>query len=168
MRETLRLTPSAPNRSCAPYEDIELIGGDGDPNNPANKKYLVKKDTLLTIHADLMMKDPLVWGEDAEVFRPERMMGGAFEKLPVRIIHCLPFVHILTVSKKYQAWQPFGYGLRACIVSWYFDYSCQRFIHLRVPLFREGPSPGRRRNSSLPLCSTSSTFSSQTRDTLCS
>ncbi|KLO19588.1 cytochrome P450 oxidoreductase OrdA-like protein [Schizopora paradoxa] len=97
MRETLRLTPSAPNRSCAPYEDIELVGGDGDPNNPANKKYFVKKDTLLTIHADLMMKDPLVWGEDAEVFRPERMMGGAFEKLP------------------YQAWQPFGYGLRACI-----------------------------------------------------
>ncbi len=83
MRETLRLSPSAPVRTCAPVEDIELIGGDGDPTNPANKKYFVKKDTLLTVHAVLMMRDPGVWGEDADAFRPERMMGGAFEKLPV-------------------------------------------------------------------------------------
>jgi hypothetical protein len=29
------------------------------------------------------MKDPGVWGEDAEDFKPERMLDGKFEALPV-------------------------------------------------------------------------------------
>ena len=97
LRETLRLSPSAPARGTTPKEDTELIGGDGDPANLANKKYAVKKDQLVIVHAYNAHRDPLVWGEDAEVFRPERMLDGKFEALPP------------------QAWQPFGYGMRACI-----------------------------------------------------
>ena len=40
---------------------------------------------------------PEVWGQDADEFRPERMLDGGFESLPN------------------QAWQPFGFGLRGCI-----------------------------------------------------
>ncbi|EJD04651.1 cytochrome P450 oxidoreductase OrdA-like protein [Fomitiporia mediterranea MF3/22] len=97
MRETLRLSPTAPARSVAPLQDAELIGGDGDPANPSNRRYAVKKDQLVVVHAITSMRDPLVWGDDAESFRPERMLDGKFESLPE------------------QAWQPFGYGMRACI-----------------------------------------------------
>lgn len=83
MRETLRLSPTAPSRAVGPTEDVELIGGDGDPNNPANKKYLIKKDQVIQVQSIPAMRDPRVWGEDAEAFRPERMMGGKFEQLPV-------------------------------------------------------------------------------------
>ena len=38
MRETLRLSPTAPARVTSAREDIEIIGGNGDPSNPANKK----------------------------------------------------------------------------------------------------------------------------------
>ncbi|KAI5117203.1 hypothetical protein M0805_005173 [Coniferiporia weirii] len=98
MRETLRLHPTAPTRAVAPLEDNTIVvGGDGDPLNPANKKYELKKDQVVAVHVFTMMRDPRVWGEDAEAFRPERMLDGKFEALPP------------------QAWQPFGYGMRACI-----------------------------------------------------
>jgi hypothetical protein len=29
------------------------------------------------------MRDPAVWGEDAQEFKPERMLDGKFEALPV-------------------------------------------------------------------------------------
>ncbi|OCB91808.1 cytochrome P450 oxidoreductase OrdA-like protein [Sanghuangporus baumii] len=97
LRETLRLTPSAPARGVAPKEDTELVGGDGNPLNPINKKYAVKKDQLLIVQIYNAHRDPLVWGDDAEVFRPERMLDDKFEGLPK------------------HSWQPFGYGGRSCI-----------------------------------------------------
>ncbi|KAH8111193.1 cytochrome P450 oxidoreductase OrdA-like protein [Phellopilus nigrolimitatus] len=82
MRESLRLHPTAPSRTVMPLEDTVLVGGDGDPANPANKCYALKKGQIIV---------------DAEAFRPERMLDGKFEALPE------------------QAWQPFGFGMRACI-----------------------------------------------------
>ncbi|KAK0459209.1 fatty acid hydroxylase [Desarmillaria tabescens] len=87
MRESLRLGPTASGRTAAPLEDTTLGGG----------KYFVKAGSALTIQTYIMHRDPKVWGEDAEEFRPERMMDGKFEALPP------------------NAWQPFGYGLRGCI-----------------------------------------------------
>ncbi|ESK91468.1 cytochrome p450 [Moniliophthora roreri MCA 2997] len=87
MRETLRLTPTAPVRVVAAVEDTTLLNG----------KYFVKAGTPLAIHAWLLHRDPAVWGEDAQEFRPERMMDGKFEALPP------------------NSWQPFGFGMRACI-----------------------------------------------------
>lgn len=83
MRETLRLAPTASSRTCTACEDTFLVGGDGDPTNFANKKFEVKKDVMITVHGFQAMRDPRVWGEDAEQFKPERMLDGKFEKLPV-------------------------------------------------------------------------------------
>lgn len=44
-----------------------------------------------------IQKDPKVWGDDAEEFKPERMLGDKFDALPA------------------NAWKPFGTGMRACI-----------------------------------------------------
>lgn len=41
--------------------------------------------------------DPKVWGEDAEVFRPDRFLNGGWENLPP------------------NAWKAFGDGVRGCI-----------------------------------------------------
>ncbi|KAL1937786.1 hypothetical protein VTO73DRAFT_12805 [Trametes versicolor] len=86
LRESLRLGPTAPARSVAPHEDT-TIGG----------KYFVEKGTSIVINTYNAHRDTAVWGEDAEVFRPERMLDGKFEALPP------------------NAWQPFGFGTRGCI-----------------------------------------------------
>ncbi|KAI0767655.1 fatty acid hydroxylase [Fomes fomentarius] len=86
VRESLRLGPPAPARAVAPIEDT-VLGG----------KYLIEKGTSIVVNTWTMQRDPKVWGEDAEQFRPERMLDGKFEALPP------------------NAWQPFGYGTRACM-----------------------------------------------------
>ncbi|KAF7312568.1 Fatty acid hydroxylase [Mycena indigotica] len=87
MRETLRLASTAPIRAVQSLEDTTI----------ANGRYAIKKGTAMIILAWELHRDPSVWGEDAEEFKPERMMNGKFEALPP------------------NAWQPFGFGLRACI-----------------------------------------------------
>ncbi|KAF5368039.1 hypothetical protein D9758_004480 [Tetrapyrgos nigripes] len=86
MRETLRVSATAPTRTVAPLEDT-LLGG----------KYFVKAETPITIQVWMTQRDPLVWGADANEFHPERMLDGKFEALPP------------------NAWQPFGFGTRGCI-----------------------------------------------------
>lgn len=73
MRETLRLSPPAPMRVMAPIEDTTL----------ANGKYFIPAGQAIVIHSGQAHRDPSVWGEDAEEFRPERMLDGKFEALPV-------------------------------------------------------------------------------------
>lgn len=91
MREALRLAPTAPLRSTSPYEET-VIG---------NGKYVLEKDARVLCGIYMIQRDPRVWGEDvciitltlafpipdllsqAEEFRPERMLDGKFEALPV-------------------------------------------------------------------------------------
>ncbi|KAF8217433.1 fatty acid hydroxylase [Mycena galopus ATCC 62051] len=87
MRETLRITSTVPIRSTTPLEDTTIGGG----------KYAIKKGTNILIQAWELHRDPAVWGDDADEFRPERMLDGKFEALPP------------------NAWQPFGFGARGCI-----------------------------------------------------
>ncbi|KAH9850173.1 bifunctional P-450/NADPH-P450 reductase [Lenzites betulinus] len=87
LRESLRLGPTAPARTVTPLEDTTLGGG----------KYFVEKGTSVIINTYNAQRDTAVWGEDAEKFRPERMLDGKFEALPP------------------NAWQPFGFGMRGCI-----------------------------------------------------
>ncbi|KAJ7635523.1 fatty acid hydroxylase [Mycena polygramma] len=87
MRETLRLSPTAAKRGVTPIQDTTIGGG----------KYFVKAGTTILVHVWNMHRDPAVWGEDAEEFRPERLLDGKFEALPP------------------NAWQPFGFGMRGCI-----------------------------------------------------
>ncbi|CAE6454161.1 unnamed protein product [Rhizoctonia solani] len=87
LRETLRVTPSIPDFAVTCDKD-EIIG-DG--------KYLIKAGTTVGVEAGIIGKDPVVWGEDAEKFNPDRMLHGKFEALPPK------------------AWIPFGNGARGCI-----------------------------------------------------
>ena len=73
MRETLRLQPPASARGIYSLEDTTLLNG----------KYAIKKGATLVAQNWVAMRDPAVWGEDALAFRPERMMDGKFEALPV-------------------------------------------------------------------------------------
>ncbi|KAK5230932.1 hypothetical protein LTR99_000757 [Exophiala xenobiotica] len=86
LRETLRLHPPAPAFTVHAKQD-EILGG----------KYHVTKDTALVCFLMAIHKDHAVYGEDAEAFRPERMLDEPFGKLPP------------------NAWKPFGNGSRACI-----------------------------------------------------
>ena len=91
MRESLRLGPTAPMRGVTPLEDTVIGGG----------KYAVEKGTSVLVHVYATHRDAKVWGEDvrvtkslkrshadrlnqAEEFRPERMLDGKFENMPVR------------------------------------------------------------------------------------
>ncbi|KIP12117.1 hypothetical protein PHLGIDRAFT_98480 [Phlebiopsis gigantea 11061_1 CR5-6] len=87
MREALRLNPTAPIRVVKAVDDTVI--GDG--------KYFVPKDFSILVNTTVCHRDPAVWGEDANDFRPERMLDGKFEALPP------------------NAWQPFGFGMRGCI-----------------------------------------------------
>ncbi|KIJ52228.1 hypothetical protein M422DRAFT_243833 [Sphaerobolus stellatus SS14] len=89
LHETLRLTPSIPTFSVEPVED-QIVTCEG-------KQYLIPKDTTVRIFTTQLHKDTKIWGEDVDIFRPERMLDGGFEKVPV------------------NAWKPWGNGVRGCI-----------------------------------------------------
>lgn len=77
LRETLRLTPTITGTSIGPLpdtkEDPVIIGGG---------KYLVKPGSKFTYILSKVQKDPKVYGDDADKFRPERMLDEQFKKLP--------------------------------------------------------------------------------------
>jgi cytochrome P450 len=69
----LRLQPPAVSRGVTAFEDTVVGSG----------KYAIKAGVPLVVQVWVAMKDPAVWGEDAEEFKPERMLDGKFEALPV-------------------------------------------------------------------------------------
>lgn len=92
MRETLRLTPSA-----AAFQLQSRPDSTEDPVYLAGGKYEVKKGQGIICVIPQVQRDPLVYGDDANSFKPERMLDEAFAKLPR------------------NAWKPFGNGMRGCI-----------------------------------------------------
>lgn len=89
LRETLRLSSGIPGFSVEAYEDT-LLGG----------KYLVRKGEPITALLSKAHLDPVVFGEDALEFKPERMSDENFERVSKEFPNC---------------WKPFGNGKRACI-----------------------------------------------------
>jgi len=92
LRETLRLAPTAPAFTLQPRPDLAedhvyLAGG----------KYKVNKGQPMIAILTKIHLDPAVYGADAELFKPERMLDEAFAKLPK------------------NSWKPFGNGMRGCI-----------------------------------------------------
>ena len=79
LKETLRLKSTAPAWTVAAKTD-EVIGG----------CYHIDKGQPIVIVLDALHRDPKVWGDDVEDFRPERMLDGQFEALPA------------------DSWKPFG------------------------------------------------------------
>ncbi|KAI3319402.1 cytochrome P450 [Xylariaceae sp. AK1471] len=86
IRETLRVQGPIGLLNVKPVVDT-VIGG----------KYRVTTNDVITCNIRGLHLDRSVWGEDAALFRPERLMDGRWEKLPP------------------NAWKPFGNGARACI-----------------------------------------------------
>ncbi|KAK8075467.1 hypothetical protein PG997_010130 [Apiospora hydei] len=60
-------------------------------------KYFIHKGQMVSGIWRHFHRDPEAWGDDADSFRPERMLDAEFSKMPP------------------NAWKPFGDGLRACI-----------------------------------------------------
>jgi cytochrome P450 / NADPH-cytochrome P450 reductase len=86
LMETLRIWPTAAVFAVKPLKNT-LVGG----------KYAVTPSDTLMVLAPMLHRDPSVWGEDVEAFRPERFNPEKVENLPA------------------NAWKPFGNGRRACI-----------------------------------------------------
>ncbi|KXL43553.1 hypothetical protein M433DRAFT_155711 [Acidomyces richmondensis BFW] len=92
LRETLRLTPTAPGFSRSIRRD-----NPNDVEQLAGGKYAINRDDKVLCMITKCQRDPKVYGEDANEFKPERMLDENFNKLPK------------------SAWRPFGTGVRACI-----------------------------------------------------
>lgn len=86
LAESLRLWPTAPGFSRAPYEDT-VIGG----------RYAIPAGTGMTVLSGMLHRDRSIWGEDAEEFNPDHFAPQRRAALPP------------------NAYKPFGTGQRACI-----------------------------------------------------
>ena len=93
LRETLRLWPTAPSWGVQPRTTDEK----DYPMFVGKERYQVNKGDRFIVNLPKVHRDPAVYGEDAEFFRPERMLDEKFNKLPP------------------NSWKPFGNGARACI-----------------------------------------------------
>lgn len=86
LMESLRIWPTASIFAVRPRHDTLLAG-----------KYPLTTADSIMILEPMLHRDPAVWGDDVEAFRPERFAPENAEKLPP------------------NAWKPFGNGARACI-----------------------------------------------------
>ena len=86
LKETLRLYPTAPMFTLAPYEDT-VIGG----------KYFIPKDQPVQLLLPTLHRDPTIWGPQAELFNPDHFAPEREENRPL------------------NAYKGFGNGQRACI-----------------------------------------------------
>ncbi|KAF7558286.1 hypothetical protein G7Z17_g61 [Cylindrodendrum hubeiense] len=89
LRETLRLYSPIPGVAMEALEDT-LVDG----------KYPIAKGEAVSAFFTRSHVDPRVYGEDAHLFKPERMLDENFERLQKEYPNC---------------WKPFGSGVRACI-----------------------------------------------------
>ncbi|KAK1673514.1 cytochrome P450 [Colletotrichum godetiae] len=89
LRETLRVNATIPVFTVEAFEDT-VIGG----------KYAVGAgETIINLLAKSQL-DPAVFGEDANEFKPKRMMDENFNRITKEFPNC---------------WKPFGNGMRGCI-----------------------------------------------------
>ena len=90
MKEAIRLQPPTAILNRTALRDT-VMGG----------KYFVKKGQMVSALPRYVHRDPNVWGEDADEYRPERMLEGGAKRLP------------------FNAWQPVSIALYPylCFVS---------------------------------------------------
>ena len=78
LREAIRLHPPA----AATYMTTNPDNQD-DPVSLCGGKYHVKRGTTFRNLIRLIQTDPAIFGTDANVFRPERMLDESFNKIPM-------------------------------------------------------------------------------------
>jgi cytochrome P450/NADPH-cytochrome P450 reductase len=93
IREVLRLYPTAPAFEVTPVSTKD----DEFPITIGKEKFEINKEDHVIMLLPSAHIDPVVYGEDAKDFKPERMLDANFNALPP------------------NAWKPFGNGARACI-----------------------------------------------------
>ena len=86
LKEALRLAPPVVFFRRHPYQDT-VIGG----------RYGIAKGQMLRVLTPLLHRDPVVWGEEADRFDPDRFTPEA------------------EAARAANAYKPFGTGQRACI-----------------------------------------------------
>lgn len=86
LMEALRIWPTAPAFALKANEDT-VIGG----------RWPIRTSDIVLVLTPMLHRDPTVWGDDVEAFRPERFAPESAANLPP------------------NAWKPFGNGARACI-----------------------------------------------------
>ncbi|MCU1533154.1 MAG: cytochrome, partial [Arthrobacter sp.] len=86
LKETLRLWPTAPAFTVAPFEDTTLGG-----------RYEVSAGQTIMVLIPQLHRDRAAWGEDAGTFDPDRFSPERAGAIPA------------------NAWKPFGNGQRSCI-----------------------------------------------------
>ncbi|RLU81757.1 reductase [Streptomyces griseocarneus] len=106
LNESLRLWPTAPGFAVEPLEDT-VIGG----------KYAVREGETLTVYTPALHRDP-AWGENVELFDPERFTPEQEEKRPVHLF------------------KPFGNGERACIGRQFALHEATMMLGLLVHRYR--------------------------------
>jgi len=87
LKETLRLHPPARIIGVQTVKDEEMLGG----------KHRVTADQDLLMLIPALHRDPSIWGNNADVFQPDRFLFDAEAKIPA------------------NAYKPFGNGMRACL-----------------------------------------------------
>ncbi|ESZ96262.1 hypothetical protein SBOR_3317 [Sclerotinia borealis F-4128] len=92
LRETLRLTPTAPTITKRLVKGVT-----GVKATLCREQYQIEPTDSILVILGAMQQDPQVYGADANEFKPEPMMGDNFKNLPG------------------AAWKPFGSGVRSCI-----------------------------------------------------
>lgn len=85
LKEALRLWPTAPGFTVAPFEDTLLDG-----------RYLIRRDQRVTLLLPALHRDPAVW-RDPEAFDIDRFLPENEASIPA------------------AAYKPFGNGQRSCI-----------------------------------------------------
>ena len=81
-------------------------------------QYEVEPDWQILLNLKPFMRDPKVWGDDGDQFKPERFLNGGFEKLPP------------------NAWKPFGDGMRSCIGRGFAEQEMVMTVALMVQNFQ--------------------------------
>jgi cytochrome P450/NADPH-cytochrome P450 reductase len=81
-------------------------------------KYEVEPNWQILLNLKIFMRDPKVWGDDGDQFKPERFLNGGFEKLPP------------------NAWKPFGDGMRSCIGRGFAEQEMIMCVALMVQNFQ--------------------------------
>ncbi|KAJ4248745.1 hypothetical protein NW762_012583 [Fusarium torreyae] len=81
MNETHRMIPNNVSQLRGAFEDVVIPAG-GGPNGKSPT--LIRKGDLVLINKTVMYRDPEVWGDDANEFKPERFDGyrGSWQFLP--------------------------------------------------------------------------------------
>jgi cytochrome P450/NADPH-cytochrome P450 reductase len=77
LRETLRLSPTAPAFARGMRRESK-----DDHTTLAGGRYRIEKESRILCLLPKIHRDPKIYGEDADEFKPERMLDENFEKLP--------------------------------------------------------------------------------------